>query len=388
MKITPSTDLKLAIQGATVLTPAGWLLEATVLIADGKFVALDPAVTPNDYMPIDATGLWMLPGIVDIHGDAFERMICPRPGVSFPLDMALIENDRALLSAGITTFFYSITDSFEPGLRSRDTLRQILHLVTQPNELRANSYIHVRHEQAQTEDYEELVQWLESGKIDLLSLNNHLPDTDDPASLARHTKGRKQRLALSEPEIYALLQAAMARQDRGLQQVEQLVQLAHQVGVPIASHDDDSPAAVALSARRKVAIAEFPASIALADQSQDYGAAVLMGAPNLVRGGSHVGYMSVAAAVQAGVLDCLCSDYHYPSLFYAPFKLTDLELMPFEDAWQLVSTHPAQAAGLGDRKGSIATGLDADFLLVQPDQASPAAIQAVYIQGQERARYA
>jgi len=384
----PSTVQKLALQGASVLTPAGWLPDATVLIEDGTFVRVDQTDKPSGYVAIDATGLHMLPGIVDIHGDAFERMVCPRPGVSFPIEMAILENDRTLLAAGITTFFYSITDSFEPGLRSRDTARQMIQTVlNEATGLQVDSRIHIRHEQANTEHYDELEQWIEAGKIQLLSLNNHLPPAMDDETLLRYTKGLRQRIKLSDTEIRALIEAAMERQEAGLQQIEQLVKTAHQVGIPVASHDDETEEDVAVSQRRQVAIAEFPASIPLAAKSRDYGAAVLMGAPNLVRGGSHVGYMGVAEAAKAGVLDCLCSDYHYPSLFHAPFKLAEMGLMAFEDAWKTVSTYPAKAAGMGDRKGSIAPGLDADFLLVKPGGRLPSAIAAVYINGQDVARY-
>lgn len=106
-----------------------------------------------------------------------------------------------------------------------------------------------------------------------------------------------------------------------------------------------------------------------------------MGSSNLVRGGSHVGYMSVAEAAQAQVLDCLCSDYHYPSLFHAPFLLAAKGLMPFEQAWKCVSEYPAEAARIGDRKGKIAPGHDADCLLLAPENPLPNAIRAVYIQG-------
>lgn len=372
-----------------MLTPTGWVQDATVLIADGRFVAIDQTSKPSDYAAIDATGFWMVPGMVDIHGDAFERMICPRPGVNFPLEMAITENDRTLLTAGITTFFYSMTDSFEPGLRSRDTVRQMISLLLhQDLELQVDSRIHIRHEQANTDRYDEFEHWLETGKIHLLSLNNHLPPTTDDETLARYTKGLRQRIKLTDTEIRSLIETAMERQAAGLHQIEQLVKIAHQVGVPVASHDDESEEDVATSARRKVAIAEFPATIPLAAKSREYGAAVLMGAPNLVRGGSHVGYMSVMEAAQAGVLDCLCSDYHYPSLFHAPFKLAELGLMSFETAWQLVSTHPAKAAKIGDIKGSIAPGLEADFLLLKPDRSLPSAIRSVYVKGQEVARHA
>lgn len=385
----PSTVTKIALQGADVLTPTGWIQNATVLVEDSKFTQIDQTSKPSGFVSIDITGLQMLPGIVDIHGDAFERMICPRPGVNFPLEIAITENDRTLLAAGITTFYYSITDSFEPGLRSRDTARQLVDTILNEHfHLNVESRIHIRHEQSNVDKHDELCSWLENGKVHLLSLNNHLPSSIDDETLVRYTKGLKQRSKLSEVEIRSIIATAIDCQDEGLQQIEHLVEQAHQLQIPVASHDDESEADVALSAKRQVAIAEFPASIALAAQSQNYGAAVLMGAPNLIRGGSHVGYMSVAAAAEAKVLDCLCSDYHYPSLFHAPFKMAEMGLISFEESWKLVSTHPAKAAGIADRKGAIALGLEADFLLVKPGCAVPSAIVAVYIKGQEVARHA
>jgi alpha-D-ribose 1-methylphosphonate 5-triphosphate diphosphatase len=374
---------KLALQGATVLTPDGWLDSATVLIEDGIFVAVDQGPKPSGFVAVDVTGLHLLPGIVDIHGDAFERMICPRPGVSLPLDMALVENDLALLSAGITTFFYSITDSFEPGLRSREMARQLIGRITAPESgLRVDSRIHMRHEQANTADYEELCHWLETGQVTLLSLNNHLPPSTDDQTLQRYANGLQRRLKLSAAEIRALIESAYPRQAEGLAQFEDLVQRCHQLGIPVASHDDETEADVAKSRERGVAIAEFPAAIPLAEQSRAYGAAVLMGAPNLVRGGSHVGYMSVTEAAQAQVLDCLCSDYHYPSLFHAPFLLAEKGLMSFEQAWKCVSEYPAEAAKIGQQKGKIAPGYEADCLLLTPNGSLPSAIRAVYINGQ------
>jgi alpha-D-ribose 1-methylphosphonate 5-triphosphate diphosphatase len=378
-----------AIQGADVLTSVGWLKDATVIVEEGKIVSLEPVISPKGAILVDARGLHMLPGIVDVHGDAFERTIAPRPSVSFPLEMAIAENDRNLLAAGVTTFFYSITDSYESGFRSRDMARQIIEFVLEKGKqaLCCDSRIHIRHEQANIEDHEELSAWLEANQIDLLSLNDHLPVAGNEQQLARHIKSLRLRHTMSDGEIRAFVERMQAAREQGREQVEQLVAIAHNCGIPLASHDDDTEEKVALSATRQIAIAEFPATIELAAMSRNYGAAVVMGAPNLVRGGSHVGYMSVAEAAQNGVLDILCSDYHYPSLFHAPFKLAELGLMPFEQAWQLVSTRPAIAAGIGDAKGRIGVGLDADFLLVTPENPLPSAIRAVYVAGQEVARY-
>ena len=378
-------DKKLAIQGAKALTPLGWLEEATVLIRAGRFESVGSAAAPSDYPTFSAVGLHLLPGLVDIHGDAFERMICPRPGVTFPLEIALVENDRALLSAGVTTFYYSITDSFEPGLRSREMARQMILAVETDlkSHLKADSRIHIRHEQANTHQFEELCDWIRQGDIQLVSLNDHLPPTMDSETLDRYTQGLRQRIKLPESEIRQLFEAAFERQDLGQEQTQKLVQCAHACNIPLASHDDETSEDVALSLARGVAIAEFPAKIDFAAQHRQHGVAVLMGAPNLLRGGSHVGYMGVAEAAKAQVVDCLCSDYHYPSLLHAPFKLADMGLMPFENAWRLVSTHPARAARIDHQKGAIAPGLDADFLLMDLSLPPSVALKAAYVKGEK-----
>ncbi|MBD2447806.1 alpha-D-ribose 1-methylphosphonate 5-triphosphate diphosphatase [Nostoc sp. FACHB-152] len=390
--VNHQTNTKISIQGVDVLTPDGWLKDATVLIEDGQFTSIDQAVSPNGFHLVNAQGLQMLPGIIDLHGDAFERMICPRPGVNFPLPIAIADNDRNLLASGITTFYCSITDSYEPGLRSRDSARDLIEFILGQGKsvLNCDHRIHIRHEEANIAGHQELCDWMISGKVHLLSINDHLPPPGNQKRLNRYVNSVKQRSSMSIEEIEELIHQVTARRHEGDAQIKELVDLAHIHNIPLASHDDDSLEKVLLSQQRRVAIAEFPATVDLAAKSREYGAAVLMGAPNLVRGGSHLGLMSVAEAVKNNVLDCLCSDYHYPSLFYAPFKLQELGLMSFEEAWSLVSSRPAEAAGISDRKGKIAPGLDADFLLISPDNSLPSAIAAiasVYVAGKEAARY-
>ncbi|MDZ7954240.1 alpha-D-ribose 1-methylphosphonate 5-triphosphate diphosphatase [Nostoc sp. DedQUE09] len=391
--LSKPTNTKIAIQGANVLTSDGWLEDATVLIEDGQFTSIDQASSPNGFHLVNAQGLQMLPGIIDLHGDAFERMICPRPGVNFPLPIAIADNDRNLLASGITTFYCSITDSYEPGLRSRDSARGLIDFILGAGKqvLNCNHRIHIRHEEANIAGHQELCDWMVSGRVHILSINDHLPPPGNQKRLSRYLNSVRQRSSMSIEEIEELINQVTERRHEGDVQIEQLVGLAHTYGIPVASHDDDTPEKVILSQKRRVAIAEFPATVDLAAKSREYGAAVLMGAPNLVRGGSHLGLMSVAEAVKNNVIDCLCSDYHYPSLFYAPFKLQELGLMSFEQAWSLVSSQPAEAAGISDQKGKIAPGLDADFLLISPDNPLPSAIAvgiaSVYVTGQEVARY-
>jgi alpha-D-ribose 1-methylphosphonate 5-triphosphate diphosphatase len=365
-----------------VLTAAG-LEETTLTIDDGRI-----AVVGGDPVgePVDARGLIILPGIVDLHADAVERAIEPRPRVRAAWEIALAEDDAAALAAGITTRFLSLTDSFEPGLRSRATVRELLSFLPgYEHRLRVRSPIHLRHERCAVEDPEEVQAWIAGGRIGLLSLNDHVPSGGDAYAQRRFRTALARRLDLLSDEIDALVLRAAADRARGEEQCGRLCAAAMAHGIPLASHDDASPADADASLARGVRIGEFPFDRPTAERLRLGGAAVLMGAPNLVRGGSHVGWMGAAEAIGAGVVDALCSDYHYPSLFAAPFAAAQRGLLPFADAWRLVSAGPAAAAGLIDR-GAIVPGALADLILVEPGP--PPRLRAVWIAGREVARFA
>ncbi|WP_235678278.1 alpha-D-ribose 1-methylphosphonate 5-triphosphate diphosphatase [Cylindrospermopsis curvispora] len=383
------TTSKIAIQGVKILTSRGWIEEGTVLIEDEIFTSINQCEVPHGFKIVNGQGLQMLPGIIDLHGDAFERMICPRPGINIPLSIAMVENDRNLLASGITTFYCSITDSYEPGLRSRQTASHIIEFILGPGKefLKSNHRIHIRHEEANVLGHDELCEWLHTGRIDILSINDHLPSTPEEKRWYRYLNSIKQRTSLSLEEITQLVMQVREKRHQGEEQIETLIKIAQERNIPLASHDDDTPEKVALSQKRGVAIAEFPANVELAAQCQAHGASVLMGAPNLVRGGSHLGLMSVVTSIKSQVIDCLCSDYHYPSLFYSPFKIAEEGLMSFEQAWSLVSSKPAAAARIGHRKGQITPGLDADFLLISPDLPVLSSIVSVYVLGKEVVHY-
>lgn len=360
----PNTVAPVNITGATVLTPDGLIPDSTVAIADGRITAVGAEVADGE--AVDGTGLLLLPGIVDVHGDAFERAICPRPGVTLPLDLALAENDAWLLASGITTFFLSLTDSFEPGLRSRDTVRAVIATVRGPQHAAfgCDTRIHIRHEVCLTAGHDELLAWIAQGQVDLLSTADHLPAGDDAVTLERYRGNVRRRLSLSDTAIDAHIADALANRLQGHAQEAELCAAARAAGIAIASHDDATCEAVDAAMTRGMTLCEFPTTAAVAAHAQSRGAAVLMGAPNYVRGGSHVAALGVAEALAANVVDCLCSDYHYPSVFHAPFRMVVSGERILAEAWAMVSTNPARAAGVGDRKGRIAPGYDADLLLV------------------------
>ena len=372
----------LLIENINLLAGDEWLESTRVYLSGGRIQAIGADAPGQAEHHIDGRGGYLLPGIIDLHGDAFERHITPRTGTLFPLDLALAANDASLVANGITTFFYSITDGFEPGPRSRQTVRSLLdRLDALAPRFRCQARVHIRHEQANTEDHEELVQWLDSGRVHLLSLNDHLPPMDNEGKIERYLDGLRRRVAMTPEETQAFLEGLQNRREPGAKQVQALARVAHRAGVSLASHDDMGPDDVARNRELGTAIAEFPMDAATARASREAGAAVLMGAPNLVRGGSHVGAISVRDAIAEKLVDILCSDYHYPSLFRAPFLAAEQGLLPLPEAWKLVSENPARAAGLGDHKGRIAPGYDADLLLLDRLDGLPLSIRCTLIAG-------
>jgi alpha-D-ribose 1-methylphosphonate 5-triphosphate diphosphatase len=371
----------MALVGGRILTPLGMIDDAVVHLAEGRIVAMASDVGAGTGV-CDVSGCTLLPGIIDLHGDAVERAIAPRPGVTLPLPMALAENDAALLAAGVTTAFLSVTDGFEPGLRSRAQVRAVRQALSKVP-LACDTRLHVRHEMCLTSDHAELLEWLADGSVHLLSTADHLPEGDDAVKLERYRAAARRRLALADAELDRLIAQALTQRALGRLQESELAAAAGRYAIPLASHDDASEELVDAALARGVRISEFPLSPALAARARAGGAAVLMGAPNYVRGGSHVAWMSVSAALAAGVVDCLCSDYHHPSLYHAPWMMAAAGDRPFAEAWALVSEAPARAARLGDRKGRIAPGYDADLLVVDAERR----LRSVYVAGRKVAHY-
>jgi alpha-D-ribose 1-methylphosphonate 5-triphosphate diphosphatase len=363
-----TSERRIALVGGRVLLPGeDEPVPASVEVTDGRISAVDrvegAADRDGSAEVVDVTGRWVLPGIVDLHGDAFERCLMPRAGVTVDVDLALADNDLQLLSAGITTSYLSATDSWEPGLRSRQTLRTLVDALERRRGL-PDVRLHVRHERCNTEAIEELVALVETGRVAMLSYNDHTKDEAERISMTQI-----QRTGLDGPALGALQVERAAARDAGLDHERRLADAARAAGCPTASHDACDEADLERDLALGVAIAEFPMSMDLAHRYRAQGVPVLLGAPNLVRGGSHLGNLSVAEALADGAGDLLCSDYHYPSLFHAPFRAATDGVLSLGRAWALVSANPAAAAGLTDR-GRIEVGLRADLLVVDPPDGS------------------
>ncbi len=357
----------LSIEGGRTLLAEG-LTGIGVQVVGDTVVALDIA-RERGAAVLDARTLLVLPGIVDIHGDAFERQMMPRPGVEFPIDVALADSDRQAVGNGITTVFHATTWSWEPGLRGAENARRLLQAIEAMRpRLAADTRFHLRHETYNLEAEETIVRWMQAGRVELLGFNDHMDAT--VGDLVRPEKRQRMvdRTGLSGAAFDRLVGVVKDRAADVPASVVRLLAAARAAGVRTLSHDDRTPAMRQAFRAGGAAIAEFPVNEETARAARRGGDFTVFGAPNVVRGGSHTGWTRAADMVAAGLCSILASDYYYPAPLLAAFRLVADGLLPLPEAWSLVSAAPAAAAGLVDR-GVIAPGRRADLILV--DDAVP-----------------
>ena len=346
-----------SITGGRTLTRDHGVQAADVAVAGGT-LHLDVAA-PNT---LDATGCLVLPGIVDIHGDAFERQFQPRPGVGFPADIALRDTDAQLLANGITTAFHGITLSWEPGLRGLEAWQRMLAALAAESHV-CDMRVHLRWEAYNFAALETALADIAAGRVHLLAFNDHTPEIMERIADDGKCAKYADRAGMSLTQFRALARETASRSGEVDVAQQRIAAAARAAGLPMASHDDATLAERAYFHALGADICEFPMveEVGRAARAQDDW--VIMGSPNVVRGGSHLGWTSAQKMVEAGVCRILSSDYFYPAMARAAFRLIDGG-MGLADAWNLISRNPAQAAHLRDR-GAIADGLRADLVVVR-----------------------
>lgn len=365
------------ITNAQVVTPYGTIPGGSVWIEDGLIRqagggAIDPNVRPGQLL--DAGGAYVLPGIIDIHTDAMDAEIVPRPGADIPVDVAFRELERKMCSCGITTVFHSLHlgyESAETQSRSRysraDIFRQVHGASAGPTHIR--NRIHLRFELSGIQAYEQCLDLIRGGYIHLLSVMDHTPGQGQ----FNREQFREHMLAMgkSEEQFHEELHQRSKRPRVEGDQLETMVRLAINNRLPVASHDDDSIEKVDSMLSLGVSICEFPINIETARYASEMGLRVAGGASNILRGGSLSGNLDMTEAVLEGAVDILCSDYYPAAILHSIFKLHGEKGMPLHSAVNLATLHPAESVGLQNTLGSLEPGKEADLLVVRMQDGLP-----------------
>ncbi|WP_129626702.1 alpha-D-ribose 1-methylphosphonate 5-triphosphate diphosphatase [Candidatus Oscillochloris fontis] len=359
-----------------IVLPDGVIERGALQINDGRIAQIveGDALLDRAGSVVDGSGLILMPGMIDMHGDMLESEVEPRPGVHFPIDMAVFELDKRLAANGITTAYAAL--SFWDGMSGRSANhrsgehahRMSSAVYNLRNQLLIDLRIHARYEVPTPSVAPALVDLLDRGMVHMVSLMDHTPGQGQYRDMEQYVsfiaKWRNASPAEVEAETHERIQNA--KNDPHIwRTAADIVTQALSKHLPIASHDDDTVQKIDQMADFSVTISEFPVTLAAAQEARRRGMAVVMGAPNILRGGSHSGNLSAIEAVLAGVVDMLAADYAPAALLQAIFILVDKGILPLHAAVNLVSQNVATALGLLDR-GRIAAGLSADLILVEP----------------------
>ena len=291
------TDI--SIEGGRALL-GGEILETSLRTAGHQIGAVG-SDHGRGSLSLDARGLLVLPGIVDLHGDAFERQMMPRPGVDFAVDVALADSDRQAIGNGITTVFHATTWSWEPGLRGADNARGLLEAIESLRpQLAADTRFHLRQETYNLDAEAEISQWLAGGRVDLFAFNDHMASIVASATRPRKRAQMVERSGLSAEEFELLVQRIASRADEVPGSIARLAEAARNANVRMLSHDDNSPAMREAYRSLGADIAEFPVNEETARAAAEAGDAIVFGAPNVVRGGSHTGWTKASDMIAKG----------------------------------------------------------------------------------------
>jgi len=376
------------IHNATLVLPDRIVENGWLLIEDERILELGEATTcptpaTNSH---DAATKILMAGIIDLHCDAIERLVMPRPNIFFPLAMALQEADWRLAGCGITTEFHAVSlDDGEFGVRSDAFVRQLMGAIREGRgHTLVRHNVHARLELTSQKGSDTIAEMIATGAVGLVSLMDHSPGQGQYRTEAAFRDYVVKTAGTKHEEIDAII--AMKREQATYisQRIERVTRLARAAGLGIATHDDDSAAKVEQWPNFGVTVSEFPTTIEAAQRAHELGLAVCMGAPNVLRGMSSGGNLSATEAVQAGVATVLCSDYYPASMLGAAYKLFKEKVLSLPDAVNLVTLNPANAVKLGRDFGSLECGKVADLLLVEVPTDGIPSVQCVFVGGKEK----
>ncbi len=375
---------EVVLTNAMMVTPSE-VFRGTLHVKEGVIANIDHTLSHLSNS-VNLGGDYLLPGLIELHTDHLENHVQPRPGVRWPSLAAILSHDAAIVSAGITTVFdaLAIGDLVEDSLRIRDLEEMVetVGLVQGKGLLRAEHLIHLRCEvgyPSTLEIFEDLVQ---NPLVKLVSLMDHTPGQRQFTSLKKMAQYYQGKFGLSNEEMVTLIRTRQDRQKQfAFRHRKAIVKICQDRRLPIASHDDTTTEHVAEAASEGVILSEFPTTFEAAQAARIFGLGILLGAPNLILGGSHSGNVSARELGKQRLLDILSSDYIPSSLIQGAFLLHQELGFSLPEAIATITLHPSRISYLGDR-GTLEIGKRADLVWVKRDSSMPI-IQQVWREGKK-----
>jgi alpha-D-ribose 1-methylphosphonate 5-triphosphate diphosphatase len=372
--------MKTCITHAHLILPEEIVENVAILIEDGIISDIDPLSTKAD-LSIDLGGRLLMPGMIDLHCDALEKEVEPRPSVHFPLDFACAQADKRNAAAGITTVYHALSfANDELGVRNNEFAAQIARAVHewQIHGL-VDNRVHCRYEITDESGLPILKKLLEEQSMHLISMMDHTPGQGQFKDLAAYRDYLTRTYKKTADEVSVIVERKLEAATGAYTRMVELADVAHAAGISVASHDDDSKERIATMNSIGADISEFPINLESAHEAKRLGMSTIFGAPNIIRGKSQSGSMKAMDAIHEKVADCLCADYAPATLIVAVMRIFDQTDLSLPEVISLVTSNPAKAAKLHDR-GSIAVGKRADLIAIEKPGGLPQ-ISDVWVNG-------
>ena len=369
------------IRNANIVCAAD-LFMGTVLIEDGVIRAVDQGDTSLGAAE-DWAGDWLMPGLVELHTDNLEKHLVPRPGVFWDAHSAMTVHDAQCAAAGITTVLDSVVigDMDQGGARAQTQHSAIaaLHQCRDEGLMRIEHLLHLRCELSAPDILAVFDRYSRDPLLRLVSVMDHTPGQRQWRDLVSFRRYAERNQRFSDAEFDAVIAQRRADQQAyAIPHRAAIVEASRALQLPLASHDDTLVADVEAAVGEGVTMSEFPTTVAAAQAARQHGMAIIMGGPNMVKGGSHSGNVSASELAKSDLLDIFSSDYVPSSLLLATFMLAGLDGWSLPKAVRTVTLNPARAIGLQDR-GQVAVGQRADLLRVRMNRAGmPSVLQTLY----------
>ncbi|MEA5581497.1 phosphonate metabolism protein PhnM [Nodularia harveyana UHCC-0300] len=351
----------------------------TLVVRDGLIADIQPGIVNSGE---NGEGDYLLPGLIELHTDNLERCMSPRPGIRWPLEAAAVYHDRDLASAGVTTVCDAIAigdiATSSPRLTNFSQMIDVISQREAKGSFCVEHRIHLRCELAYEQVYEITAEYANHPLLSMISLMDHTPGQRQFIRLDKFKEYYMGKHGVTADQMEDFIITRQQKQQIYAQKNRlALVELADANGISLASHDDATVEHVQEAVENGVVLAEFPTTLEAAKAAHSLGLQVLMGAPNLVLGGSHSGNVSAMELVLENLVDVISSDYVPQSLLQSIFMIAHKTGKPIYEAMQLFTSNPAKAINLFSDRGSLEIGKKANLITVHDDGIVPRIMKTI-----------